>query len=104
MAICSGNHDPAPGDLTDSTRAVRHAAVQGVTGICHDETVAAYPNGGRDVRRVIDLPGVKAHTQKELDRMAAERNKPTTEARLIALKEENRQLLSGAAEEADTHA
>ena len=26
----------------------------------HYETVAEYPNGGRDVRKVIDVPGVPA--------------------------------------------
>ena len=50
------------------------------------------------------------YTQEELDRMEAERNRPTTEERLAALEEENRQLkealnllLSGATEEASAN-
>ena len=62
---------------------------------------------GKDVEKVIDVPGIEAHpawdeeipiqiyvpyTQEELDRMEAERNKPTIEDRLITLEEENIQL------------
>ena len=65
------------------------------------------PERGRDVARVVDVPGVAAqaawdeeipiqiyvpYTQEELDRMEAKRNKPAMEDRLIALEEENIQL------------
>lgn len=95
------------GYLKSGTRAVHHDAVEGVTEAWHYETVAEYPNGGKDVRKVVDVPGVAAqaawdeeipiqiyvpYTQKELDRMEAERNKPAMEDRLIALEEENIQL------------
>ena len=120
------NPDLSLGYLTPGKRTEHHAAVQGVTEQWHYETVAEYPNGGKDIRRVVDVPGVEAreawdeeiaiqvytpYTQEELDRMEAERNKPTTEQLLAALEEENRQLkealellLSGATEEASTNA
>ena len=120
------NPDLSLGDLVPGTRTEHHAAVQGVAEVWHYETVAEYPNGGNDIRKVVDVPGVEAreawdkeiaiqiytpYTQEELDRMEAERNKPTTEERLAALEEENRQLkealellLSGATEEASANA
>ena len=120
------NPDLSLGYLVPGTRTEHHAAVQGVAEQWHYETVAEYPNGGKDIRRVVDVPGVEAreawdeeiaiqiytpYTQEELDRMEAERNKPTTEERLAALEEENRQLkealellLSGATEGASANA
>lgn len=119
------NPDLSLGYLVPGTRTEHHEAVQGVAEAWHYETVAEYPNGGKDIRRVVDVPGVEArdawdeeiaiqiytpYTQEELDRMEAERNRPTTEARITALEDENRQmkealdlLLSGATEEADAN-
>ena len=119
------NPDMSLGYLVPGTRTEHHAAVQGVAEKWHYETVAEYPNGGRDIRKVVDVPGVEAreawdeeiaiqiytpYTQEELDRMEADRNRPTTEDRLAALEEENRQLkealnllLSGATEEASAN-
>ena len=48
------------GYLTDSTEEIIHPAVEGVEEQWHYETVAEYPNDGRDVRKVIDVPGVPA--------------------------------------------
>ena len=48
------------GYLTDDTEEVTHPAVEGVEEQWHWETVTEYPNGGRDVRKVIDVPGVPA--------------------------------------------
>ena len=48
------------GYLVGSTEPVEHPAVEGVEEVNHYETVAEYPNGGRDVRKVIDVPGVPA--------------------------------------------
>ena len=119
------NPDLSLGTLNSGKRTVHHEAVQGVDEVWHYETVAEYPNGGRDIRKVIDVPGVAArdawdeeiaiqiytpYTDEELARLEAERNKPTTEQRLAALEEENRQLnealallLSGATEEGDAN-
>ena len=115
------NPDLTLGYLVDDTEPMEHPAVEGVDEVSHYETVAEYPNGGRDIRKVIDVPGVAArdawdeeiaiqiytpYTDEELARLEAERSKPTTEERLAALEEENRQLkealdllLSGATEE-----
>ena len=101
------NPDLTLGYLRPGTRTEHHEAVEGVQEVWHYETVAEYPNGGRDIRKVVDVPGVEAkpawdeeihiqiyvpYTQEELDRMEAERNKPTMTDRLIALEEENIQL------------
>ena len=54
------NPDLTLGYLTDDTEEVTHPAVEGVEEVSHYETVAEYPNGGRDVRKVIDVSGVPA--------------------------------------------
>ena len=54
------NPDLTLGHLVDDTEPVEHPAVEGVEEVSHYETVAKYPNGGRDVRKVIDVPGVPA--------------------------------------------
>lgn len=92
--------DMTLGYLKSSTHTEHHEAVDGVQEVWHYETVAEYPNGGKDIRKVVDVPGVEAqaawdeeipiqiyvpYTQEELDRMEAERNKPTTEQRVDAL-------------------
>ena len=102
------NPDLSLGYLTDSTRTEHHEAVDGVQEVWHYETVAEYPNGGKDIRKVVDVPGVEAreawdeeipiqiyvpYTQDELDRIDAERNKPTTEERVAQLEAQNETLL-----------
>ena len=52
------NPDLTLGYLISSTEPVEHPAVAAVPEASHYETVAEYPGGGRDVRRVIDVPGV----------------------------------------------
>lgn len=102
------NPDLTLGYLRPGTRTEHHDAVEGVQEVWHYETVAEYPNGGKDIRRVVDVPGVAAqaawdeeipiqiyvpYTQEELDRMEAERNKPTTEERVAQLEAQNEALL-----------
>ena len=92
-------YDLSLGYLKPGTRTVHHDAVEGVTEVWHYETVAEYPNGGKDVQKVVDVPGVEAkptwdeeiaiqiyvpYTQDELDRIEAERNKPTQLDRIEA--------------------
>lgn len=94
------NPDLTLGYLKPGTRTEHHDAVEGVQEVWHYETIAEYPNGGKDIRKVVDVPGAEAktawdeeiqiqiyvpYTQEELDRMEAERNKPTTEQRVDAL-------------------
>lgn len=54
------NPDLTLGYLVGGTEPVEHPAVEGVEEVSHYETVTEYPNGGRDVRKVIDTPGVAA--------------------------------------------
>ena len=69
-----------------------HDAVEAVEEQWHYETIAEYPNGGKDVKRVVDVPGVEAkdawdeyetiqryvpYTEEELAAMEEARNKPT---------------------------
>ena len=102
------NPDMSLGYLKPGTRTEHHEAVEGVTEVWHYETLVEYPNGGKDVQRVVDDPGVEAkpawdeeipiqiyvpYTQEELDRIEAERNKPTTEQRIAQLEAQNETLL-----------
>lgn len=101
------NPDLSLGYLTDSTRTVHHDAVEGVEEQFHYETIAEYENGGKDVEKVIDVPGVEAkhawdeeipiqiyhlYTQEELDKMEEERNKPSQEDRIAQLESEKKLL------------
>jgi len=54
------NPDLTLGHLVSDTEPVEHPAVEGVEEVSHYETVAEYPNGGKDVRKIIDTPGVAA--------------------------------------------
>ena len=54
------NPDLMLGYLTDDTQPLEHPAQKAVAEVAHYETVAEYPSGGRDVQRVVDVPGVPA--------------------------------------------
>ena len=87
------NPDLSLGYLTeDKILIAHHEAVEAVEEQWHYEAVAEYPNGGKDVAKVIDAPGVEAkdawdeyetvqryvpHTEEELAAMEEARNKPT---------------------------
>lgn len=57
------NPDLTLGYLTGSTEEVIHPAVEGVEEQWHWETVTEYPNGGKDVQKVVDRPGVQAQEE-----------------------------------------
>ena len=57
------NPDLTLGYLTDDTEEVTHPAVEGVEEQWHWETVTEYPNGGKDVQKVVDRPGVQAQEE-----------------------------------------
>ncbi len=76
-----------------------HEAVEAVDEKWHYETIKIYPNGGRDVKKIIDVPGVEAkeawdeyetiqryirYTDEELAEME-EAKKNSTEARITSL-------------------
>lgn len=102
------NPDLAKGWLESQKRIVEHAAIIGVKEIGHHEVIAEYPNGGKDIAWVIDVPGVEAkeawteevayqvyhpYTQEELDKMAEptaeEKEKTLLKAQIQALSERN---------------
>lgn len=99
------NPDLSLGWLEESVRKVEHPSVDGVEEVWHYEVKKTYPNGGKDLKKVIDVPGVEAreawteeipiliyhpYTQEELDAIEAEKNKPTQDERIAALEEELR--------------
>ena len=57
------NPDLTLGYLTDDTEEIIHPAVEGVEELFHYETVTEYPNGGKDVQKVVDRPGVQAQEE-----------------------------------------
>lgn len=90
-----------------------HDAVEAVEERWHYETIAEYPNGGRDVRKVIDVPGVEAkdawdeyenilryipYTPEELAERESKPSQPTLEDEVADLKEALELLLSGVTE------
>ena len=115
------NPDLTLGYLKPETQTIHHDAVEGVEEVWHYETIAEYPNGGKDVRKVVDVPGVTAkdaydeevevqryvlYTAEELAEQAAAREKaeqqaklPNTETRLAALESAMRDLLAAYATE-----
>lgn len=108
------NPDLSKGMLVQEEIFVRHhEAVEAVEEQWHYETVAEYPNGGKDVEKVIDVPGVDAqeawdeyetvqrfipYTEEELAQMEVARNQPTLEEQVVELREALELLLSGATE------
>ena len=79
---------------------VHHPAVEAVRERWHYETVYEYLNGGKDVVKVIDVPGMEAkdawdeygtikryvpYTEEELAALEEARNKPTLESRVETL-------------------
>ena len=127
------NPDLTKGYLKQETQTIHHDAVEGVEEVSHYET-ETLPDGtpaiyydadgrekGRDVRKVVDVPGVAAqeacdeevevqryilYTEEELAEQAAAREKaeqqaklPNTETRLAALESAMRDLLAAYATE-----
>jgi hypothetical protein len=99
------------GYLVDDTEPVEHPAVEGVEEQWHWETVTEYPNGGKDVQKIVDRPGVQAqeewveqvpiqkyirYTAEELAAQEEARKKQEAREKLpetvAALQEENKTL------------
>ena len=95
------NPDYSLGYLKEETILVaHHEAVESMEEQGHYETVAEYPNGGKDVAWVVDVPGVEAQeawdeyediqrfipfTAEELAEIERNKNIPTTDERISAL-------------------
>lgn len=105
------NPDLTLGYLVDDTEEVTHPAVEGVEEQWHWETVTEYPNGGKDVQKIVDRPGVQAqaawteqvpiqkyirYTAEELAAQEEERKKAEAREKLpetvAALQKENEML------------
>ena len=65
-------------------------AVEGVEEVSHYETVTEYPGGGRDVRKVIDVPGVPAQAAWT-EQVPVQRYIRYTEEELAAREKERQQ-------------
>lgn len=76
-----------------------HEAIEAVEEQWHYEVIAEYPNGGKDIKRVIDIPAVEPkdawdeyetvqryvpYTEEELAEIEAIRNQPTQLDRIEA--------------------
>ena len=107
------SYDEAKGYLkNDSLFVCQHEAVEAVEEQGHFVTIAEYPNGGKDVEWVVDVPAVEAkeawdeyediyryipYTEEELaEKEAASRS--TVEYRIAELEEALVLLLSGVTE------
>ena len=84
------NPDLTLGYLTTSTEEITHPAVEGVEEVSHYETVAEYPNGGKDVQRVVDVPGVPAQAAWT-EQVPVQRYIRYTEEELAAREKERQQ-------------
>mgnify|MGYP007098933864 CR=1 FL=1 len=58
------NPDLTLGYLIAAAEEVTHPAVEGVEEQWHWETVTEYPNGGKDVQKIVDRPGVLAQEER----------------------------------------
>lgn len=83
----------------ESIISIHHEAVEEVKEVGHYEVIAEYPNGGKDVIWVIDVPGIEAkeawdeyediqryvlYTEEELAARDAEKKAKEEEAKLNA--------------------
>lgn len=101
----NGNEVQSPdldlGYLTsDRIFIAHHEAVEAVKEVYHYETEREYPNGGRDVKKVVDVPAVEAkeawdeyediqryklYTPEEYEDRHKNDNMPTTDTRVSVL-------------------
>ena len=84
------NPDLTLGYLTDDTQPLEHPAQEAVAEVAHYETVAEYPSGGRDVQRVVDVPGVPAQAAWT-EQVPVQRYIRYTEEELAAREKERQQ-------------
>lgn len=96
------NPDLSKGRLKKQTKTIEHPAVEAVAEVWHYETINEYPNGGKEVKRVVDAQGVQGakewtetveyflyteYTPEELAQIEAER-KPSETERIAAIEEQ----------------
>ena len=83
------NPDLTLGYLTTSTEEVTHPAVEGVEEQWHWETLTEYPNGGKDVQKIVDRPGVQAQ-EEWVEQVPIQRYIRYTEEELAAREKERK--------------
>lgn len=96
------NPDLTKGRLEHSKITRHHEPIEPVEELSFHRIVKEYPNGGKDVEKVVTRPGVKGRpaydeeveiavyipfTREELEAFERENNKPTIDQRLKALEE-----------------
>ena len=54
------NPDLEKGRIKNEKKTIHHDAIEAVEEQYHYETLKTYPNGGKDVKKIIDVKGVKA--------------------------------------------
>lgn len=94
--------DLSLGWIEETVRTIAHEAVPAIPAVWHYVTAAEYENGGRDVVKVIDVPGTEAkeaweenipigiyhpYTQEELEEIEAEKNRATPQEQLQKMEE-----------------
>ena len=89
-AVYSQHQYGRAADIRVSGVPVEHPAVEGVEEVSHYETVTEYPGGGRDVRKVIDVPGVPAQAAWT-EQVPVQRYIRYTEEELAAREKERQQ-------------
>lgn len=97
----------------DKLLVAHHEAVEAVEEKGHWKTIAEYPNGGKDVEWIVDVPSVEAaeawdeyedilrfipYTAEELAEIERQKAMPTPEERIAELEEALALLLSGVTE------
>jgi hypothetical protein len=100
--------------VEDKMFITHHDPVEAVEEKWHYEIVTEYPNGGKDVRKVIDIPGIAArdawdeyenilryipYTDEELEEIRKSQSTPTLEDRLSALESAMLEMIIGGAVE-----
>jgi hypothetical protein len=96
------NPDLGKGHLEPDKLTIHHDAVESVAEQSHLRTVRTYPNGGKDMEKVVDVSGIVGHdaydeyediqryipyTDAELAAIERQKNTPTLESRVAALEE-----------------
>ena len=104
------NPDLIKGHLESDKLTIHHDAVTAVAEQSHLKTVRTYPNGGKDVEKVIDVPGVLGcdaydtyedieryipYTAAELAAIEKQKSTPTIPDRLAVVEELLRSQMIG---------
>lgn len=107
------NPDLSRGRLVKSKRIVHHDAIDAVEEQWHYEVSKTYPNGGRDLVRVVDVQGVEGrpawdeeiqiliyqpYTAEEIEAIEQEKAKPTIEEQVAELYAALEMILTGVTE------